>query len=78
MTSKQFAALLGFAFVAAWVAFNFGYALLCLAGAGIFYVAAQVIEGDLELSDIQSRLSSSGPDQPTPPPRPSPARARVR
>ena len=32
MTQKHLLALLGFAFVAAWIAFTFGYALLCLVG----------------------------------------------
>jgi hypothetical protein len=33
MTTKQFAAVLGFGFVAACIALNFGYAILCLVGA---------------------------------------------
>lgn len=80
MTSKQFAAALGFAFVAAIIALNFGYALLCLLGAGVGYFAAQFLEGELDLGDIQSRLSSgAGQAQPAPPPRPRPAAApRVR
>ncbi len=40
---KQFLGLLGFLFVAAWIAFNFGYAVLCLVGAGVFYGAAGVM-----------------------------------
>jgi hypothetical protein len=32
MNLKQFLGLLGFLFVAAWIAFNFGYAVLCLVG----------------------------------------------
>lgn len=81
MTTKQFAAVLGFAFVAAWIGFNFGYALLCLVGAGVFYLASNFLESsELDLSEIQSRLGGGGGDggQPTPPPRPRPGRARVR
>lgn len=61
MTSTQFAAVLGFGFVAAWVAFGFGYAVLCLIGAGLFYAAALVVRGDLDLGDMQSRLSQRRP-----------------
>ena len=80
MTTRQFAALLGFAFVAAVIAFNFGYALLCLLGAVAGYYAARFVEGELDLSDLQTRLSSAGtPAQPAAPPRPRPAAApRVR
>lgn len=56
--TKQFAALLGFLFVAAWVAFGFGDAVLCLIGAGLFYAAASFYLGDLDLRDVQSRLGS--------------------
>lgn len=57
MTDRHFAALLGFAFVAAWVALNFGYALLCLLGAGVFYAIAAVLEGDIDLGELQSRVT---------------------
>ena len=74
MTTKQFAAILGFAFVAAVIAFNFGYGLLCLLGAAAGYYAARFVEGELDLSELQSRLSSGGtPAQPVAPPRPRPA-----
>jgi hypothetical protein len=53
---KQFAALLGFAFVAAWIAFGFGNAILCLLGAAVFYAVAAVAQGELDLGDIQNRL----------------------
>lgn len=57
MTNRHFAALMGFAFVAAWVALNFGYALLCLIGAGVFYALAAVLEGDIDLGELQSRVT---------------------
>lgn len=53
---KQFAALFGFAFVAAWIAFGFGDAILCLVGAVVFYVIAAVAQGEIDVGDIQSRL----------------------
>lgn len=56
---KHFLALLGFLFVAAWVAFNFGYAVLCLLGAGLFYAVGAVVQGELDLGDVQSRMQRS-------------------
>ncbi|HEY6396740.1 MAG TPA: hypothetical protein VIX82_04725 [Solirubrobacteraceae bacterium] len=57
MNLKQFLALLGFLFVAAWIAFNnFGYAVLCLVGAAVFYTIGAVLQGELDLGDIQSRV----------------------
>lgn len=65
MNTRHLAALLGFAFVAAWIALNFGYALLCLIGAGAFYALAAVLEGDIDLGELQSRVSQrpSGSDR---------------
>jgi hypothetical protein len=59
MNLKQFLGLLGFLFVAAWIAFNFGYAILCLVGAGVFYAIGAVLEGELDLGDVQSRIQRS-------------------
>jgi hypothetical protein len=56
---KQFLGLLGFLFVAAWIAFNFGYAILCLVGAGVFYAIGAVLQGELDLGDVQSRIQRS-------------------
>jgi hypothetical protein len=56
LDTKQFAAFLGFAFVAAWIAFGFGDAVLCLLGAALFYALAAVVQGELDLGEIQSRL----------------------
>jgi hypothetical protein len=71
ITRKHLAAVLGFAFVAAWIGLGFGEAILCLLGAAIFYAVASFLEGDLDLADLQDRLSSSH-STPTsaPPPRP--------
>ena len=59
MNIKQFLGLLGFLFVAAWIAFNFGYAILCLVGAGLFYAIGAVLQGELDLGDVQSRIQRS-------------------
>jgi len=72
MTQKHFLALLGFAFVAAWISFNFGYAILCLVGAAVFYAVASVLEGEFDLSDLQQRLRSPG-EGATPPAYPPPS-----
>lgn len=59
MNLKQFLGLLGFLFVAAWVGFNFGYAVLCLVGAALFYAIGAVLQGELDLGDVQSRIQRS-------------------
>lgn len=56
MTTKQFSALLGFLFVAVWVAENVGYALLCLVGAALFGAIGAIAEGELDLGELQGRL----------------------
>ncbi len=57
MNLKQFLALLRFLFVAAWIAFNnSGYAILCLVGAAVFYAAGAVLQGEINLGDMQSRV----------------------
>jgi len=75
MNDRRLAAAFGFAFVAAWIAFNFGYALLCLLGAAAFWAAASVLEGTLDLGELQARLTNRD-DSPAAAPRPR-ARARV-
>ena len=60
MTTTHFAAILGFAFVAVWIAFGFGSAVLCLVGAAAFYVAALFLRGDLDLAEVQSRFGARG------------------
>jgi hypothetical protein len=59
MNLKQFLGLLGFLFVAAWIGFNFGYAILCLVGAGVFYGIGALLQGEIDLGDVQSRILRS-------------------
>jgi hypothetical protein len=59
MNLKQFLGLLGFLFVAAWIAFNFGYAVLCQVGAGLFYAIGALLQGELDLGEVQSRIQRS-------------------
>ncbi len=74
--NRRFAAAAGFAFVAAWIGFNLGYALLCVIGALVFYAAASVLEGDIDLGELQDRLAPDRESNPSTPARP-PRRARV-
>jgi hypothetical protein len=80
---RHLAALAGFAFVAAWIGFGFGDALLCLLGAAVAWIAVGILEGKVDLGELQSRFSSGDDDAPTapsaassrpaPPPAPTPA-----
>lgn len=63
MNIKQYLGLLGFLFVAAWIGFGFGDAVLCLVGAVIFYAVGSVLEGELDLGELQSRMQRSGSAQ---------------
>jgi hypothetical protein len=67
---RLFAAGLGFAFVAAWIAFSFGQAILCLVGAAIFWVAVSVLDGSLDIAELQQRLQG-GEEESAPAPRPA-------
>jgi hypothetical protein len=64
---RTLAAIGGFAFVAAWIGFGFGDALLCLLGAAVAWVAVGVLEGKIDLAVLQSRLSGEEA-APAPPP----------
>jgi len=75
ITTKHLAAALGFAYVAAWIGFGFGYALLCLVGAGAFYYAAAYLAGELDLGQLGERLT---PSQSTPTRGPTRPGTRVR
>jgi hypothetical protein len=77
MTGRQFAAALGFAFVALWITLSFGWALLCLAGAAAFYLIALVLERALVGITLQELASRVMPEEALPP-RPRPTRPRVR
>lgn len=69
---RVFAASIGFAFVAAWIGFSFGEALLCLVGAAAFWLAAAVIEGDIDLGELQGRLRRGEEPTAMPPAQPRP------
>ncbi len=62
MTPRQFAALLGFLFTAAWIGFGFGEAILCLVGAGVFtgllYAGEAFLRGDIDLGELQARVAN--------------------
>ncbi len=55
MSRQQFAALLGFAFAAIWIATNFGDAILCLVGAAVFYAIDALLRGELDLGELTNR-----------------------
>jgi hypothetical protein len=76
ITRKHFAALIGFAFVAAWIGFDFGSAVLCLVGAAVFYSATSYLEGEVDLAELQARFAAAAPRRP--PSAPVPRRPRVR
>jgi hypothetical protein len=59
MKPQHFAALLGFLFVAAWASLGFGDALLCLIGAGVFYLATAFYRGELDLAALQQRATQT-------------------
>ncbi len=57
MSLKQYLGLAGFAFVALWIATDFGQAVLGLLGMFVFYVVGAAIEGELDLGELQHRVS---------------------
>lgn len=75
MTDKRLvAAAGGFAFVAAWIGFGFGDALLCLLGAAVAWVAVAIVDGELDLGDLQRRLNREDAPLAPPPPASRPPR----
>jgi len=56
---KYYLGLLGFLFVAAWIALDFGDAILCLVGAIVFYAVGSVLEGEVDLGEMQARMQRS-------------------
>lgn len=61
ITVKHYLGLLGFLFVAAWIAFDFGRAVLCLVGAAVFYLIGEIVQGDLDLGEMQARIRRPPP-----------------
>jgi hypothetical protein len=67
MTTQHFYALIGFLFVTVWIAFNFGYAILCLLGAAAFYFGSGFLQGGVDLGELQSRFQQrTGGGSPAP------------
>ncbi|MGI8845927.1 MAG: hypothetical protein ACR2HC_07115 [Thermoleophilaceae bacterium] len=66
MTIKQYASLMGFAFVAAAFGLGIGAALVCVVGAALAYGAAAVAVGELDAEEIRERVEGarSGFQQP--------------
>ncbi len=64
MKPTQFAALLGFLFIAAWSALDFGDAILCLIGAAVFWAAYAFYVGELDVSDLQQRAGGGRSPRP--------------
>ncbi len=56
MSLKQYLGLLGFLFVAAWIAFNLGDAILCLVGAAIFAIGGALLQGEIDVAALQTRV----------------------
>ncbi len=76
MIDKRLAAAAGgFAFVAAWIGFGFGDALLCLLGAAVAWTAVAILDGELDLGELQRRLNrEDAPPSPAPAPSTAPRR----
>jgi hypothetical protein len=73
---SHLAAFAGFAFVAAWIGFGFGDALLCLLGAAVAWIGFGILDGKVDLGELQSRFSGGDDEPPAPssvPPPPAPA-----
>jgi hypothetical protein len=64
MKPTQFAALLGFLFIAVWAALGFGDAILCLIGAAAFWAAYAFYVGELDLTDLQQRAGRARSSRP--------------
>ena len=65
-TTKYVAAAFGFAFVAAWTAFGFGHGILCLLGAAFAYGAVAVMQGEVDLGELQQRARGDNAPAATP------------
>ena len=80
MTSTQFAALLGFLFIAVWAGPGFGPAIACLVGALVGYAVVAFVRGELDVGELQGRLTAARQDATGAPAAPPPGTAgrRVR
>jgi hypothetical protein len=75
MSDKRLvAAAGGFAFVAAWIGFGFGHALLCLLGAAVAWLAVSIVDGELDLGEMQRRMRGEDAPPIAPPSAASPPR----
>ena len=59
MTSKQFAAVIGFAFVLTWITLGFADAVLCALAAALAATAFAAAAGELDLADLRDRLRTA-------------------
>ncbi|HEV2062103.1 MAG TPA: hypothetical protein VGR12_04555 [Solirubrobacteraceae bacterium] len=59
MRTEQFAALLGFAFVAVWAGVGFGPALLALIVAGAAYAVSRFAAGELDVGEVRDRVEGA-------------------
>ncbi|MDO8212179.1 hypothetical protein [Conexibacter sp. CPCC 206217] len=62
--TKHLAAALAFSFVAAWIGFGFGQAVLCLLAAAVLYTAVAVRAGEIDLAGLQARIVERQPPTP--------------
>lgn len=76
---RLLAAIGGFVFVATWIGLGFGHALLCLLGAVVCWLAAAIVDGKVDLGELQRRLSGEEevPAAPSTAPPRSAGRPRV-
>lgn len=59
MSTRNLAGLLGFAFVAIWIFSEFGWAILCLLGAVVFYAVVALLERQ-PIGGLRDRLQGDG------------------
>lgn len=56
---SSIAAILGFAFGAAWATWGLGWALLCLLLAVLFAATAAIARGELDLEELRERADAA-------------------
>ncbi len=74
---RTLAAIGGFAFVAAWIGFGFGDALLCVLGGAVLWLVAGVLDGKVDLGELQGRLSKEEERPPSAPMTARPSQRRT-